>query len=222
LVARSASRPRGGIAWPVAVSKNYSHAWNTPLLSAHSYQYTQIGVEYYVLARQGYLSGFLPVGPNLFHHTFEMLFKAELIEVGTPPKKVWNNYRHDLKKLWPDFKALAKGMPNSPAPQLHTFDPLIDQLHAWEDIRYPTFPSGKGVAMRGMLRKADVNQSVGGSAAAQTSEYVINLEAMDELFSAVVAAAPFGCAFIRSHLAVHRGALEIYERKNLHPIPDSP
>jgi len=51
---------------------------------------------------------------------------------------------------------------------------------------------------------------------------IINLEAMDELFAAVVAAAPFGCTFIRSHLAVHRGALEIYERENLHPIPESP
>jgi hypothetical protein len=195
---------------------------NARVLSTHSHQYVEIALDYYVLARQGYVSGFLPVGPNLFHHAFEMLFKAQLVEIGTSPEDIWKTYGHHLTKLWSAFKAAAKGMPGSPAPQLDGLDPLINELDAWEDIRYPTFPGGKGVAMRGSLRKGDVNQSVGGSVGRQASEYVINLESMDELFAAVVAAAPFGCAFIRSHFAVHRGALEGYERDNQHPIPNSP
>ncbi len=45
---------------------------------------------------------------------------------------------------------------------------------------------------------------------------------MDELFADVVAACPLSPSYIRSWLAVHRGALDLYERDNQHPIPRAP
>jgi len=191
------------------------------MLSTRETEYIDIGLQYYVMARQAYLCGFVPVGPNQFHHAFEMLLKAKFIEVGQAPEDLKKKYGHSLTKLWTDFKGVAKGMPAGPAPQLAPHDSLVSQVHAWEDVRYPNFPAGTSVVMSGSLRKDHVNES-SGPAAKGASRYKINLEAMDELFAAVVAAWPLSPSYIRSWLSVHRGALEIYERENQHPIPDSP
>jgi len=131
------------------------------VLSTRETEYIDIGLQYFVMARQAYLCGFMPVGPNLFHHAFEMLFKAKFIELGQAPEDLRKNYGHSLAKLWPDFKTVATGFPVGSAPPLERFDPLMSQVHAWEDVRYPNFPAGTAVVMSGSLRQNHVNETTG-------------------------------------------------------------
>ncbi len=90
---------------------------------------SQMATEYYASARMAVASGMTTICGNLFHHAFELLIKAALMErfdinAVKPP------YKHDLPRLWSDFKihyAVADTQ----------FDTISPVLHAFEDLRYP-------------------------------------------------------------------------------------
>lgn len=90
---------------------------------------TQTATEYYASARVAVASGMLMICGNLFHHAFELLIKAALskhldINSVQPP------YRHDLPRLWSDFKI------HYPVSDTQ-FDHIPQVLHAFEGLRYP-------------------------------------------------------------------------------------
>src|ERR1700730_9380422 len=181
------------------------------MLSNREQDYVQMGVGYYVAGRSAYLNGFLPVTANLFHHGFEMLLKAKLIQIGFPPEKLRTQFGHELWQVWLEFKRLTNDA------TLDSCDLVVRGLDQWEDIRYPAFPGGKGLAMMGALLKEHrtdfSNQHVGPS-----SSYLIVLEEIDDLFEIIVRAFPLGPAFIRT-LLIHGSAKADYEQENRHQIP---
>ena len=68
-------------------------------------------MQYYVAARQAKWCQFLPVYASLFHHAFEMLFKAKFVGLEVSDDDIWERYGHSLRKVWADFKAVATGSP---------------------------------------------------------------------------------------------------------------
>jgi HEPN domain-containing protein len=90
---------------------------------------TRMATEYYASARVAVASGMHTICGNLFHHAFELMIKAALmnrIDINSvrPP------YKHDLPRLWIDFK-VHYTVPDT------QFDPIPPVLHAFEDLRYP-------------------------------------------------------------------------------------
>jgi hypothetical protein len=94
------------------------------------------GLEYYVAGRFATAQQFTPVSANILHHAVELLLKACLAH-DDPLEKILEyrhrkkGYGHDIVKLWREFKARQS------VPVSAEFDPIIEGLHAFEDIRYP-------------------------------------------------------------------------------------
>jgi hypothetical protein len=91
-------------------------------------RFFDFGFQYYVAARFAVRSGLVPVAGNLFHHAIEMFLKGELA------KHLDEGQRRDigLVELWSEFKKQeAAGSP------LASFDPIVETLSKFEEIRYP-------------------------------------------------------------------------------------
>ena len=100
---------------------------------SHAIRY---GIQYYVAGRFAAASGFTPVLANLLHHAVELFLKACLahddpIERIRQYRNGRTGYRHNLPLLWKEFKK------RNPAVARPEFDPIIEALHKFDEIRYP-------------------------------------------------------------------------------------
>jgi len=94
------------------------------------------GIQYYVAGRFSAASGHSPISANLLHHAVELFLKACLahddsagrIREYADSKK---GYRHNLPRLWEEFKK------RKPSSALTEFDRIVEELHKFEEIRYP-------------------------------------------------------------------------------------
>jgi hypothetical protein len=93
--------------------------------------FLDFGMQYYIAARGSALAQQTPVLANIFHHAIENLLKAHLCQTRSL-RDIYKQFRHDLPAAWTAFKAEVKD-----ASELPQFDNAIQQLHAFEDIRYP-------------------------------------------------------------------------------------
>jgi hypothetical protein len=89
-------------------------------------EFFDLGLQYFVVARFAASEGVAlsPVSGTLFHHAVEMLLKGKLCR--TLQRKT-----HDLPWLWDKFKTEVAD------PSLTEFDFIVNELHKFEDIRYP-------------------------------------------------------------------------------------
>jgi hypothetical protein len=96
---------------------------------------TDYGMQYYTAGRFAVFAGHIPTAGNQLHHALEFLLKAclaykdswdQIKDYGT-----WASYRHDVEKLWAEFKN------RNADPALAAHDDLIAQLQKFENIRYP-------------------------------------------------------------------------------------
>src|SRR5947209_19244462 len=105
-------------------------------------KFYDLALQYYVAGRAALACHCPHVPGNLFHHAVEMLLKGQLSK--TVPMAVLKNskkFGHDLQPLWSAFKKL---FPNE---GLDEFDPMIDGLNTFEDIRYPDKILEKGAVI---------------------------------------------------------------------------
>ena len=107
---------------------------------AAEYHFLHLGMQYYVAARSAALAGLIPVCDNLFHHAIEMFLKARLSRAQSL-KNLKDSLGHKLKPLWDTFKAEFRSA------KLEEFDKLVDELAAFERIRYPDNVIAEGAAM---------------------------------------------------------------------------
>jgi len=112
-------------------------------------------------------------------------------------------FGHDLKKLWRAFKQVS----NDPA--LAKFDGLISAVNKFEDLRYPR----KGYVFSISLRKGP-RPSSSGSTTKGLQEYHLNLEEIDEFFTALLTGQVTSW-WIRS-LLLKNEAKNQYSQENLH------
>ena len=136
------------------------------------------GIQYYVAGRFAAASGFTPVLANLLHHAVELFLKACLAyndpvdrirEYGSAKR----GYRHNLPLLWSEFK---KRTPGQLAPE---FDRIIDELHKFDEIRYPEQLIEGGATILTDLFTNEVQQSLGREQ--REPLYLLKLPEVDEL-----------------------------------------
>lgn len=166
-----------------------------------------LGVCYFVLARTAAFFGFNTNSGNLYHIAFELLLKSVL------SKKYHSDelrcrYRHNLKKLWKDFKFL-----NS-INGISEFDEIIKNLDRFELIRYLEFPNRKSLALT-----VDFGASknwIEASKGYETDLYSFNFDDMDKLFKFIILKS-INPNFIKTYF-VKNEAMEMYKRENKYSI----
>jgi len=134
------------------------------------------GFQYYVAARFAVTAGLVPVAGNLFHHAIEMCLKGELAKRLDEGQR--RNIGHKLTKLWSTFKKQMAAEDS-----LASFDPVIEQLSKFEDIRYP-----EGLVLKGMLCTFAFGKAMPAVSDPQRSEPVYQLAVgeIDALFKAIL------------------------------------
>jgi hypothetical protein len=180
------------------------------------YHYLDRAFEYYVTGRFAALNN-LKVAPNLFHHAVEMLAKFQLLRrvpddrLAEQLKKLkLKPYGHNLHTLWSAFKA-AVGRSS-----LDRFDAVVADLNRWEDLRYGGFPVGIPTTMVFMMRRGPRETW----SAEPQDEYVVVLEDIDELFTAMVTAARINPTFVGERHRLKPAMREWYAKDNVHSMAD--
>jgi hypothetical protein len=178
------------------------------------YHFLDRAVEYYVTARFAALNN-LQVAPNLFHRAVEMLAKFQLLR-GVPDDRLaaevekykQEPYRHNLHSLWSAFKADVS------RPSLDRFDAIVAELNRWEKLRYGGFPVGIPTTMVFMRRRGPRKTR----SAEPQDKYVLVLEDIDELFTAMVTASRINPTFLGERHRLKPAMREWYAKDNLHPM----
>jgi hypothetical protein len=100
------------------------------------HEFFSTGSQYYVASRFAVWGGLNPVVGNLTHHAIEMYLKGALSK--TKKLNELRDLNHRLPAIWAAFKVQA----NDAA--LNRFDKLIEEVHKFEELRYPD-PNSKGM-----------------------------------------------------------------------------
>lgn len=177
------------------------------------YHFLDPAFEYYMTGRFAAINQ-LNIAPNLMHHAIELLIKFTLLkdvpqaQRSAETAQLGQKYRHRLNALWNQYKQHV-----APA-DLSRFDPVITDLHRWENVRYGGFPNAA----------ASVAKSVGMvRAPARSSKtrdiYVFGLHELDDLFTAMFAASSINPPFVGTRYA-HTALREWYAMDNQHVMPD--
>jgi hypothetical protein len=178
------------------------------------YHFLDRAFEYYITGRFAALNN-LQVAANLFHHAVEMLAKFRLLR-GVQDDRLAEQVRklkqkphgHDLRTLWSDFKAVVGRS------GLDWFDSIVADLNRWEDLRYGGYPVGIPTTMVFMRRRGPHETW----SAEPQDEYVLVLEDVDELFTAMVAAAGINPTFLGERHRLKPAMHEWYAEGNVHAM----
>jgi hypothetical protein len=149
------------------------------------------GLEYYIGGRSAVRAGLNPLAGNLLHHAIEMCLKGSISKTLEELKKLG----HNLPKIWKEFKKQIKD------PALDQFDPLINQLHRFDDIRYPDSVLATDTASRVSFGPpspavADARTDPGG----REPTYQLWLGEIDELLIKICAASSMDPKYLLSGL----------------------
>jgi hypothetical protein len=117
-------------------------------------------------------------------------------------------YGHDLHTLWSDFKATVD------CSGLDRFDTVVADLNKWEDLRYGGYPVGIPTTMVFMPQRGPHEMW----SDEPQDEYVLVLQDVDELFTAMVAAANINPTFLGERHRLKPAFREWYTKDNVHPM----
>jgi hypothetical protein len=180
------------------------------------YPFLDRAVEYYVTGRFAALNN-LQVAPNLFHHAVEMLAKFQLLRgvqddrlAAEVEKYKQEPYGHNLHSLWSAFKAEVSRS------SLDRFDSVVADLNRWEELRYGGFPVGFPTTMVFMRRRGPRKTR----SAEPQDKYVLVLEVIDELFTAMMTASRINPTFLGERHRLKPAMHDWYAKDNLHSMAD--
>jgi hypothetical protein len=165
-----------------------------------------LGLEYYLAGRFAFFQRCRIAG-NLFHHGVELFLKFDVAQEDRP------KYGHDLGKLWKAFK--ERDASRSPLARL---DGVIEELNVWEHIRYSSFriSAASGVAVPQAITFSPQHPRSETHGDRELDTYVLCLEDMDELISAILTAAWINPTALFMPLAPE--AVDWYVRENRHSL----
>ena len=130
--------------------------------------------DYYVTGRFAYLTWATDVCGNLFHHSIEMFLKGQLLLTMT--KKDVRALDHSLPRIWRVFKTKV------PDPRLKPYNRTIENIHAFESMRYPDSNTARGMLIHWEVTRASLDTlKPGGDKTRGLPKYVIALEEIDRL-----------------------------------------
>jgi hypothetical protein len=135
------------------------------------YKFADLAVQYFIAGRAAAIHQSIPVLGNLLHHAVEMSLKAVLATHLTLPQL--RGLKHDLPKIWSRFKDSF-----SP-PDATRFDLTVEELHRFEDLRYPDVVVAQGALMEFCLFREHLPP--GPRSRSPAGRYTLVLEDVDEL-----------------------------------------
>ncbi len=152
------------------------------------------GIDYYVAARFAARAQLMPVCGNIYHHAVEMLLKGHLAQ--TLSLQEIERFRHNLPQLLNSYKATL------PAATLAQFDPLISQLQAFEEFRYPDDIIEHGAQIV-LMWEAPPDGLADIPSSEPPPAYKLVVKDLDRLIAAVVGNGPMNPKFLASRLKPH-------------------
>jgi hypothetical protein len=168
---------------------------------------TRLGVQYYVAGRFSLVAHLIPVAANLLHHALEMLLKAAIAQ----RRGLEGLHRkHHLPTLWRTF---GKTFPHDDNAALVK---VIQDLHAFEHIRYPQDMIREGSAITFSFEDANAPISRGEGEPLEVPQYSLAVGAIDKLVRHIVSIGslnPDAALLGRSDVA-----RDFLSRRNNHPI----
>src|SRR5215510_11237099 len=148
------------------MSRRNSMAQHNPeMVRVH---FGQLAVQYFVAGRAAAIHQLIPVLGNLLHHAVEMALKAalssrlSLVDL----KKLG----HNLPRVWATYKTTV-------SIDVSRFDLVVEDLHRFEELRYPDSVLEHGAPMEFALLREHMAKPEGPS---QTPRYTLVLEDIDE------------------------------------------
>ncbi len=130
--------------------------------------------EYYAAGRFAFWTGLPGIYGNLLHHAIELFLKGHLWLTMT--SEDLKELRHSLPRIWRHFKDATGDS------RLTAFDRTIENVHAFEALRYPDIVIEKGALFHFVLTRGEldwcraVDQVPG-----QPPRYLLALEEVDRL-----------------------------------------
>jgi hypothetical protein len=134
------------------------------------------GFQYYIAARYSVAAWSNPVAANLMHHAIEMFLKGGLAAHTTEQDR--RKLGHRLPDNWSAFKIQLS------AGHLSKFDPVVDALDRYEDIRYPENILRDGVGTYFQFGKRTMPITVSGQGAI-VPQYELYVGEIDALVKAI-------------------------------------
>jgi hypothetical protein len=162
----------------------------------------QLAVQYFVAGRAAAIHQLIPVLGNLLHHAVEMALKSAL--ASTMSLSQLKKLGHQLPNLWTEFKATLPG-------NASRFDSTVEELHRFEELRYPDSVIANGALMDLALFREHVGKPVNPSPGPR---YVLVLEDVDELMEFIFASADINPRFFKG--AMSPSAKDYLSRHNRH------
>ena len=166
--------------------------------------FAQLSVQYFVAGRSAAINQLIPVLGNLLHHAVELALKAALA-----PKLALQDLKrlnHNLPKLWERFKSL------SPQIDCSRFDSVVDELHRFEELRYPDSVLAQGALMELILLREHLGS--GPRSPSTVPRYTLVLEDVDEIVEFIFDVSDINPKFLTG--AMTRPAKDYLLRENRH------
>jgi hypothetical protein len=145
------------------------------------------GCQYYIAGRFAVPAGLNPVVGNLLHHAIECLLKGALSKTRTLDQL--RKLSHNLPPIWEVFKAEIADA------SLSRFDPAVEVLHAYEDLRYPDDALKNGMGSMITTHRSPLPPEMAAEMGRRrpplpaVREYELCLQDIDELVEAIFKAA---------------------------------
>jgi hypothetical protein len=163
----------------------------TPSADDIRLHFARLAVQYFIAGRTAAIHRLIPVLGNLLHHAVEMSLKAALASSHTLAQL--KGLGHSLPKLWHAFVA---AYPSADAPRYRA---VIDDLHRFEELRYPDSILVNGAKMQLVLHRAHVGPP--SPSPSGVPSYLLVLEDVDELEEAIFSAMNLSPKFLSSSLS---------------------
>lgn len=168
-------------------------------------KYAEQAVQYYIAARYSALAGLSLVAGVLYHHAVEMMLKARLSEKHTTEEL--ESWGHNLQELWRVY--LTERGNNT----LRQFYGTIQQLNAFEKIRFPEKMVQEGADISFSMAKGQRPKLIGRCEAPRVPSYHFAIQELDSLMSELIASSSLNPAILLP--SMRWGTDEFFYRDNL-------
>ena len=137
-------------------------------------EYFLAASEYYVTGRFAFWTKLPSICGNLLHHAIELFLKGHLWLTLTPEDL--KALGHSLPRIWRRFKDATADS------RLGAFDPTIENVHAFEALRYPESVIENGALFHFEVTRADLDRSrAADKVPGHPPRYLLVLEEVDRL-----------------------------------------
>lgn len=175
--------------------------------------YLDRSVDYYIFARRAVMLGVVPVGGTLFHVAVEMLLHCGLSAMYSQIELKRKFSKHELPQMWTAFKLIFTSS------TLSKFDKFVNHHQQWKELRYPKGNSrGSSIFFGRTKPDPEVMRKNMEAMPKSNTQIEINLEEMDELFTAVIQAIDINPDQIKIGLQRNEELLNLYLDENRYAL----